>query len=103
MALVSLEMSEEQYGIRALSSLTGIPMERIVAAKSLSITRDNMRETYKALFGDTRPDPEITPMHGGSMIEVLDDIHGLTRDVMQMVVELKHGLGIETNLNRMGG
>ena len=29
-------------------------------------------------------------MHGGSMIEVLDDIHGLTRDVMQMVVELKH-------------
>lgn len=71
--------------------------------ENLSITRDNMRETYKALFGDTRPDPEITPMHGGSMIEVLDDIHGLTRDVMQMVVELKHGLGIETNLNRMGG
>lgn len=51
---------------------------------SLSITRDNMMETYKALFGDTRPDPEITPMHGGSMIEVLDDIHGLARDVMQM-------------------
>ena len=71
--------------------------------ESLSITRDNMRETYKALFGDTRPDPEITPMHGGSMIEVLDDIHGLARDVMQMVVELKHGLGIETNLNKMGG
>lgn len=71
--------------------------------ESLSITRDNMRETYVALFGDTRPDPEITPMHGGSMIEVLDDIHGLARDVMQMVVEMKHGLGIETNLNRMGG
>ena len=69
----------------------------------LSITRDSMRETYQALFGDTRPDPEITPMHGGSMIEVLDDIHGLTRDVMQMVVELKHGLGIETNPNKMGG
>ena len=69
---------------------------------NLSITRDNMRGTYKALFGDTRPDPEITPMHGGSMIEVLDDIHGLTRDVMQMVVELKHGLGIDTNLNRIG-
>ena len=64
---------------------------------SLSITLDNMRETYKALFGDTRPDPEITPMHGGSMIEVMDDINGLARDVMQMVVELKHGLGIETN------
>ena len=71
--------------------------------ENLSITRDNMMETYKALFGDTRPDPDITPMHGGSMIEVLDDIHGLTRDVMQMVVELKHGLGIETNLNRIGG
>ena len=71
--------------------------------ENLSITRDNMRETYKALFGDTRPDPEITPMHGGSMIEVLDDIHGLTRDVMLMVLELKHGLGIDTNLNRMGG
>ena len=70
--------------------------------KSLSITRDNMMETYKALFGDTRPDPEITPMHGGSMIEVLDDIHGLACDVMQMVVELKHGLGIDTNLNRIG-
>ena len=69
----------------------------------LSITRDSLRETYVALFGDTRPDPEITPMHGGSMIEALDDIHGLSRDVMQMVVELKHGLGIETNLNRMGG
>lgn len=71
--------------------------------ENLSITRDNMSETYKALFGDTRPDPEITTMHGGSMIEVLDDIHGLTRDVMQMVVELKHGLGIVTNLNRKGG
>ena len=71
--------------------------------ENLSITRDNMRETYKALFGDTRPDPEITPMHGGSMIEVLYDIHGLTRDVMQMVVELKHGLGIETNAKSMGG
>lgn len=71
--------------------------------ESLSITRDNMMETYKALFGDTRPDPEITPMHGGSMIEALDDIHGLARDVMQMVVELKHGLGLETNLNRIGG
>ena len=35
-ALISLEMSEEQYGIRALSSLTGIPMERIVAAKGLT-------------------------------------------------------------------
>lgn len=70
---------------------------------SLSITRDSMRENYKALFGDTRPEPEITPMHGGSMIEVLDDIHSLARDVMQMVVEMKHGLGIETNLNRMGG
>lgn len=69
----------------------------------LSITRDNLRETYTALFGDIRPDPEITPMHGGSMIEVLDDINGLARDVMQMVVEMKHGLGIETNLNRMGG
>lgn len=71
--------------------------------ESLSITRDSMRENYKALFGDTRPEPEITPMHGGSMIEVLDDMHGLARDVMQMVVEMKHGLGIETNLNRMGG
>lgn len=71
--------------------------------ESLSITRDSLRETYVALFGDTRPDPEITPMHGGSIIEVLDDIHGLARDVMQMVVEMKHGLGIETNLNRMGG
>lgn len=71
--------------------------------ESLSITRDSMRETYVALFGDTRPDPEITPMHGGSMIEVLDDMNGLARDVMQMVVEMKHGLGIETNLNRMGG
>ena len=71
--------------------------------ESLSITRDIMRENYKALFGDTRPDPEITPMHGGSMIEVLDDIHGLARDVMQMVAEMKHGLGIETNLNKMGG
>mgnify|MGYP004528913405 FL=1 len=70
---------------------------------SLSITRDSMRENYKALFGDTRPEPEITPMHGGSMIEVLDDIHSLARDVMQMVVEMKHGLGIETNLNKMGG
>lgn len=36
-ALVSLEMLEEQYGIRALSSLTGIPMEQIVAAKSLTV------------------------------------------------------------------
>ena len=68
-----------------------------VIMDNLSITRDNMRVTYKAIFGDTRPDPEITPMHGGSMIEVLDDIHGLTRDVMQMVVELKHCLGIDTN------
>ena len=71
--------------------------------ESLSITRDSLRETYVALFGDTRPDPEITPMHGGSMIEALDDMHGLARDVMQMVVEMRHGLGIETNLNRMGG
>ena len=71
--------------------------------ESLSITRDSLRETCKALFGDTRPDPEITPMHGGSMIEVLDDINSLARDVMQMVVEMKCGLGIETNLNRMGG
>ena len=70
--------------------------------ENLSITRDSLRETYNALFGDTRPDPEITPMHGGSMIEVLDDMNGLSRDVMQMVVEMKHGLGIETNLNRMG-
>ena len=37
------------------------------------------------------------------MIEALDDMHGLVRDVMQMVVEMKHGLGIETTLNRMGG
>ena len=71
--------------------------------ESLSITRDSLRETYNALFGDTRPDPEITPMHGGSMIEVLDDMNGLARDIMQMVVEMKCGLGIETNLNRMGG
>ena len=35
-ALISLEMSEEQYGMRALSSLTGIPMERIVSAKGLT-------------------------------------------------------------------
>lgn len=70
--------------------------------ESLSITRDSMMETYKVLFGDTRPDPELTPMHGGSMIEVLDDIRGLARDVMQMVAGLKHGLGVETNLNRIG-
>ena len=70
--------------------------------ENLSITRDSLRETYNALFGYTRPDPEITPRHGGSMIEVLDDMNGLSRDVMQMVVEMKHGLGIETNLNRMG-
>ena len=71
--------------------------------ENLSITRDSLRESYIALFGDTRPDPEITPMHGGSMIEVLDDIHGLALDVKQMVVELKYGLGIEANLNKMGG
>lgn len=35
-ALISLEMSEEQYGMRALSSLTGIPMERIVSARGLT-------------------------------------------------------------------
>ena len=70
--------------------------------ESLSITRDSLRETYNALFGETRPDPEITPMHGGSMIEALDDIHGLARDVFQMVTEMKHGLGIETNMNRNG-
>lgn len=92
-------MNEEQ------KLLADVAIADIIKAimDTLSITRENMRETYKALFGDTRPDPEITPMHGGSMIEVLDDIHGLTRDVMQMVLELKHGLGIETNLNRMGG
>ena len=92
-------MNEEQ------KSLSDVAIADIIKAimDNLSITRDNMRETYKALFGDTRPDPEITPMHGGSMIEVLDDIHGLTRDVMQMVVGLKHGLGIDTNLNRIGG
>ena len=92
-------MNEEQ------KLLADVAVADIIKAimDNLSITRDNMSGTYKALFGDTRPDPEITPMHGGSMIEVLDDIHGLTRDVMQMVVELKHGLGIETNLNRMGG
>lgn len=35
-ALISLEMSEEQYGMRALASLTGIPMERIVSARGLT-------------------------------------------------------------------
>lgn len=92
-------MNEERK-LRADISVADIIKDTM---ESLSITRDIMRENYKALFGDTRPDPEITPMHGGSMIEVLDDIHGLARDVMQMVAEMKHGLGIETNLNKMGG
>ena len=92
-------MNEEQ------KLLADVAIADIIKAttENLSITRDNMRETYKALFCDTRPDPEITPMHGGSMIEVLDDIHGLARDVMQMVLQLKHGLGLETNLNRIAG
>lgn len=61
----------------------------------LMITRGNATITYKALFGDTRPDPEMSHLHGGSMIEMLDDIHSIARDILQMVVATKNGLGIE--------
>lgn len=61
----------------------------------LMITRGNANITYKALFGDTRPDPEMSHLNGGSMIEMLDDIHSIARDILQMVVATKNGLGIE--------
>lgn len=61
----------------------------------LMITRGNATITYKALFGDTRPDPEMSHLNGGSMIEMLDDIHSIARDILQMVVATKNGLGIE--------
>jgi hypothetical protein len=61
----------------------------------LMITRENANITYKALFGDTRPDPEMSHLNGGSMIEMLDDIHSIARDILQMVVATKNGLGIE--------
>ena len=61
----------------------------------LMITRENANITYKALFGDTRPDPEMSHFNGGSMIEMMDDIHSIARDILQMVVSTKNGLGIE--------
>lgn len=61
----------------------------------LIITRENANITHKALFGDTRPDPEMSHLNGGSMIEMLDDIHSIARDILQMVVAMKNGLGIE--------
>ena len=61
----------------------------------LMVTRENANISYKALFGDTRPNPEMSNLNGGSMIEMLDDIHSIANDILQMVVATKNGLGIE--------
>lgn len=37
----------------------------------------------------------MSHLNGGSMIEMLDDIHSIARDILQMVVATKNGLGIE--------
>ena len=61
----------------------------------LIMARENANITYVSLFGNTRPDPEITDLNGGSMIEMLDDVHSVARDILQMVVSMKNGLGID--------
>lgn len=61
----------------------------------LMMTRENANIIYKALFGDTRPDPEMSHLNGGSMIEMLDDINSVARDIFQMVISTKNGLGID--------
>lgn len=61
----------------------------------LVMTRENANITYRYLFGNTRPDPEMTDFSGGSMIEMLDDINSVARDIFQMVIATKNGLGID--------
>lgn len=61
----------------------------------LILARENANITYRAIFGNTRPDPEMTELNGGSMIEMMDDIHSVARDILQTVVSMKNGLGID--------
>ena len=61
----------------------------------LIMARENANITYRTIFGNTRPDPEITELNGGSMIEMMDDIHSVARDILQTVVSMKNGLGID--------
>ena len=60
----------------------------------LIMARENANITYGTIFGNTRPDPEMTELNGGSMIEMMDDIHSVARDILQIVVSMKNGLGI---------
>mgnify|MGYP001771638468 CR=1 FL=1 len=61
----------------------------------LIMARENANITYSTIFGNTRPDPEMTELNGGSMIERMDDIHSVARDILQIVVSMKNGLGID--------
>lgn len=61
----------------------------------LIMARTNANITYRTIFGNTRPDPEMTELNGGSMIEMMDDIHSAARDILQMIVSMKNGLGID--------
>lgn len=90
-------VSYESQTIREPELLGDVNIADIMksALDVLIVARENANITYKYLFGNTRPDPEMTDLNGGSMIQKLDDINSVARDIFQMVISMKNGLGID--------